>query len=103
MKGFPKYLNTKADYEYIKENFPKEQWQPHWQSLLDERKNWFPTGQVESEEAGITDDTHKVVKYEDMDGGTATYTQMELQDDPHCTLFQLGFTVEEVEAALADN
>lgn len=101
MKGFPKFLNTKADYEYIKDNFPAEQWKPRWQNLLDERKNWFPTGQVESEEAGITDDTHKVVKYEDTSEGTTAYTQMELQDDPNSTLFRLGFTVEEVEAALA--
>jgi hypothetical protein len=99
MKVFPKFLNTKADYEYIKNNFPAEQWNPCWQHLLDERKNWFPTGSVESEEAGIIDATHKVVKYES--DGVVIFTQMELQDDPNCNLYRLGFTVEEVEAALA--
>lgn len=30
MVGFPKHLNTKEDYMYIKENFPTEQWKPYW-------------------------------------------------------------------------
>lgn len=99
MKGFPKTLSTKQDYEYVRENFPAEQWKPRWQNLLDERKNWFPTGQIESKEAGITDETHKVEELED-GNGSKIYIQMELMDDPNCKLFRLGFTVAEVEEAL---
>lgn len=100
MKGFPKTLSTKADYEYVKENFPEEQWKPAWQRLLDERKNWFPIGEVESMEAGMTDELHKVEESSDYEGNTI-YTQYKLQTDPNCTLKRLGFTVKEVEQALA--
>ena len=31
MRGYPKYLSTKADYEYVREHFSKEQWQADFQ------------------------------------------------------------------------
>ena len=103
MNGFPKTLSTKEDYEYIRQNFPEEQWKPAWQALLDERKNWFKTGDLEKEEDGIVDELHKVESEPDMTDPTGKkrkYYQMELQTDPNCRLKQLGFTVSEVEKAL---
>lgn len=99
MKGFPKTLNTKEDYEYIRANFPKEEWVPSWQRLLDERQNWFPTGYLDSKEAGATDELHKVSEEMQYDG-TVKYVQLELQTDSGCRLKQLGFTVDYVEKAI---
>ena len=100
MQGYPKHLNTKADYYYVKEHFPKEMWAKDWQALLDSRKNWFFVEDLPNKESGIEDATHKVVESDDMEGNI-TYSQYELKDDENATLYRLGFTVEEVEAALA--
>ena len=37
MKGYPKNLNTKFDYLYVKENFKRELWEKDFQNLLDTR------------------------------------------------------------------
>ena len=100
MRGFPKTLNSKADYEYIKDNFPAEQWQPEWQALLDSRLDWFNTGEVKKGK-GVTDETHKVVEAEpEKEGGATIHYQFELKENPTCKLLQIGFTVEAVENAL---
>ena len=52
MKGFPKHLNTKADYEYIRRAFPESQWKPCWQALLDSAYDWFTVFELESKEIG---------------------------------------------------
>ena len=41
MKGYPQHLNTKADYMYVRANFPREQWLPDFQALLDSTHDWF--------------------------------------------------------------
>ena len=53
MVGFPTALNTKADYEYVRANFPAEQWQPVYQDLLDTMYDWFNMGTTDG---GTTDD-----------------------------------------------
>ena len=98
MKGFPKHLNTKQDYLYIKDNFPSDLWKPAWQELLDTKKNWFCTGKLDSKDAGITDKTHKVV--ESVQDEKTEYYQYELQVDTSCNMVRLGFTEAEVRAAL---
>lgn len=100
MKGFPKYLNTKEDYEYIRANFSEDQWKPAWQKLLDEQKNWYPTGDLASKEVGLTDDTHRISEEQQTDG-TVKYIQLEYQDDPGCKLARLGMTKDYVEKVLA--
>lgn len=97
MKGYPKHLNTKADYEYVMVNFPTEQWLPDFQKLLDSYQQWVTTGTVESEEAGVTDDTHRVISEQSEDNSTTTYYQQELQQNPTAKIFRLGYTVSEVE------
>lgn len=100
MRGFPKTLNSKTDYIYIKENFSAEQWKPAWQALLDSRLDWFNMGEVEQEK-GITDKTHKVVESEPVgESGATVFYQFELRENPTCKLLKIGFTVEEVEEAL---
>lgn len=98
MRGIPKTLNTKFDYEYIK-NQNMSGWQKHYQALLDTRVNWFKTADLAPEDAGITDETHRVKTETNLNGDTIKY-QQELKEDPNCKMFRLGFTVEEVESAL---
>lgn len=100
MRGYPKTLNSKADYEFVRANFPAEQWVPDWQKLLDSRFVWLPTGTVESEEAGITDETHKVVASENSEGVTE-YTQYERSENRRAKIFRIGFTVAYVEQVIA--
>lgn len=97
MKGYPSSLNTKEDYLYVRANFPREQWLPDFQHLLDSRKDWFFVSHLPDKESGVTDDTHKVVESQDMDSDTVTYDQYELRDNPTAKIYRLGFTVEEVE------
>ena len=98
MNGFPKHLDRKADYEYIKANFDESQWKPCWQELLDNKYQWFSTGNIEKDK-GVTDATHKVEASKDMDGNDV-YTQYEYRENPLCDMNRLGFTEDEVKAAL---
>ena len=41
MVGYPKSLKTKEDYEYVRNNFPKEMWKKDFQALLDSSYDWF--------------------------------------------------------------
>ena len=41
MIGYPKHLNTKADYEYVRSNFPKEIWENDFRALLETTHDWF--------------------------------------------------------------
>lgn len=96
MRGFPKHLNSKEDYEFIKAHFPKEQWKPAFELLLKSRKEWFNLGETTE---GVNDETHKVV--EDKENGKKY--QFELKDNPSCTMYRIGYTEEEVKKILEEN
>ena len=96
MVGYPKNLNTKEDYEYVRNNFPKNEWKKDFKALLDEEKDWFNVGETDS---GIIDDTHKVIK----DEQTKKAYQYELQVNPNCKMYRIGYTREEVEKALNED
>jgi hypothetical protein len=99
--GFPKHLNTKQDYLYIKEHFPEEQWLPEFQRLMDDRMAWLNIGQLASEGDGIVDETHRVVTVGgEEEGVPVQYYQYEYKEDSNCKLFRLGFTVAEVEEVI---
>jgi len=101
MKGFPNTLSSKEDYIYIKENFPAEQWKPHWQDLLDSRMDWFWVENLPTGKEGIVDATHKVEVMEPTEEGKELgYAQYEMKENPMAKIFRIGFTVEEVERAL---
>ena len=93
MVGYPKFLNTKEDYEYVRNNCPKNEWEKDFKALLDGEKDWFNVGETDD---GIIDDTHKVIKDEQK---RKTY-QYELQVNPNCKMHRIGYTREEVEKAL---
>jgi len=95
MRGFPKHLNIKQDYVNAMSDFPKSEWQPALQELLDTRVQWIMTSKLDGE--GITDDTHEVRETSDENGVVTERYQYEYKEDPNCKLLRLGFTLEEVE------
>lgn len=100
MIGLPKHLNSKVDYLYVKDNFPRKEWAEKFQNLLDERMQWFNIGKLDKKEDGITDDTHKIIENQEQGEQLAEYYQYELKEDQNCQLYKLGFTVKEVESIL---
>jgi hypothetical protein len=94
MKGYPKHLNTKQDYEYVRKNFPKRKWEKDFQALLESEKAWQVTKSLTKEENGVVDNTHKVIDAEDV------RVQMELKVDLNSRIKQLGYSRENVEAIL---
>jgi hypothetical protein len=104
MKGYPKNLNTKEDYEYVRQHFPADQWKPDYQKLLDSEKDWFFDSVLDDAESGIEDATHKVMTSEsEGENGEkiTTYAQYVLKINPTCKLLRLGFTEAEVQEALS--
>lgn len=93
MVGYPKTLNTKADYEFVRKNFPKDKWGKDFQNLLDTRLAWFNTGVIVDGQTGVTDDTHKVVE----DEQTKQKYQYVYKENEGAKIFSIGYTVDEVE------
>ncbi len=102
MIGYPTHLNTKADYEYIRKNFPKEKWLPHFQALLDTKDNFFVVKTLGEKDAGIESKTKKVVEQENGDG-VLERIQLALKPDPNSKLLRIGFSVADIESALQAN
>lgn len=103
MRGFPKNLNSKEDYQYVRDNFPAEEWKPEFQALLDTMKDWFFVKELATDEVAPEGDTYKVVESEktgEATEGEKTRSLYEYRENPTCKLLQLGFTKEEVEEAL---
>ena len=97
MRGFPKVLATKQDYLFVKENFPKAQWQPVFQALLDERIKWITTGKLKEGDNGLTDTTNRIAEIkDDLTGVVKERYQEEYTEDPNCKLLRIGFSVDEV-------
>ena len=104
MRGYPKHLNTKADYEYVRRNFNRSFWEKDFANLLKTTHEWCKTGVLSPEDTGIEDETHDVIKEYDSNGAeTGVSYQRELKLNPKAKIFQLGYTIEEVENILASN
>lgn len=99
MKGFPKKLNSKEDYYYIKEHFEESQWRPKWEALLSWRTNWYASKVLSADAKGRTDSKHYIETYINEDE-TETRVQYELRDDMSSDFFRFHFTEEEVTDAL---
>lgn len=102
MRGFPRNLNTKEDYQYIRDNFPREQWVPHWQALLDTCKDWFFVRTLNDGETAPAGGSYMVVPFEAREGADAYNALYELRHYDTCKLYLLGFTEAEVQATLAE-
>ena len=99
MRGFPKVLNSKEDYYYIKEHFEESLWRPKWEALLSSRQNWYAVKELSEDAKGRTDSKHYIETYKNEDE-TETRVQYELRDDLSCDFFRFHFTEAEVNEAL---
>jgi hypothetical protein len=98
MKGFPKVLATKEDYEMIRTEFPKEEWLPKFKELLVGQNEWFFVKYLSNNEEGIEDETHKVITEENIgiEDSPSKKAQYEFRHNPNCLLERIGYTEEEV-------
>lgn len=101
MVGYPKTLNTKEDYLYVRDNFPKSEWEQDFQNLLDTRYDWFYDSELAEGDEGVTDDTHRVVEMREGDESVKR-AQYVLKENPTCRMNQLGFTEDEIKKILED-
>lgn len=102
MKGFPKNLNTRADYEYVRSNFSKEQYYPVFKYLLDTEYDWFYLRDLSEGEVFVEDKTHKVVNNQDSTSNDKTTAVYEYRSNPSCKMYALGYTRNEVLSILGD-
>ena len=92
MRGLPKFFNTKQDYLNCLTEFAEET-KAELKKLLDYRFSWFDVAVIEGEvtELGVN---QRVIE-----NGDEKKLQEE-KEDPNARIFQLGFTVAEVEELL---
>jgi hypothetical protein len=95
MIGNARYLNTRYDYEYVREH--QDNWKDYYQELYDTRLIW---DNVELVGEGVTDATHRLIQSQDEEENPIII-QQELLLDVNCKLLRIGFTVEEVEIILS--
>lgn len=97
MIGYPKNLNTREDYDYVRANFPKEQWVACYQGLLDTMRDWFFVRHIEDGEAVTLTENQRVEEPQEQseEKRCALY---EYRVNEHCKLLRLGFTEAEVRA-----
>ena len=101
MKGFPKKLNSKEDYENIVKDFGYcEEVKGAYQALLDTNKHYVFDKELASEDerTGPAPD-YKVMKEQQPDE-TERIVQYKLVDNPDSKLKELGFTENEVQEVI---
>ena len=97
MKGYPKRLSTKADYEYVRDHFPEKKWKRDWQALIDDETKWIADHAPMDSKSVVTEsDTKKIIAAED----TGERTLVEYKSDPQARLYRLGFTKQDVQKSL---
>lgn len=69
--------------------------------LLYDCRHWEFERNLELDDPGITDDTHMVADYF-IDHNDIQRSQYVLKDNPNSALFQLGFTIEEIESYIRE-
>ncbi len=102
MRDYPKHLNSRADYEYVRAHFPHNKWAKDFRRLLADEYRWFPVGEYDTADGLTVDATHKV---DESKTGTGTdektvYLYSELRADENCKMYRLGYTRAEVENIL---
>ena len=105
MRGTPKHLNTKFDYEFIRKN-NYSGWQNEYTKLLNGYMSWQTVEFLEDGKDGLEDETHRIHLQTETDPETneekTVRVQLEYKVNPKCKLFRLGFTQAEVEFALSN-
>ena len=101
MKGFPRNINNKNDIANLMAEYPTET-KAYLQTVLDNKDQWLMTSKLEADDAGITDDTHKVEEVTDQDDVVTERYQYEFMEDTNGELYRLGYAnAGEVEALVA--
>jgi hypothetical protein len=101
MYGFPKYLNSRADYENIIADFGYAgQVKQAYQALLNINKHYaFDRELISDENPDGPEPEFRVINEQQLDG-VIKKIQFKLVDDPNSKLKQLGFTAQEVEEVI---
>lgn len=103
MRGIPNVFNTEQDIiNSMSEN--AEATKVKLRELLEGRFAWLPDRKLKSSEAGVEDDTHRVITHkDDMRGegkGVEERWQYVLREDENAWMFKIGLTVEKVNTYL---
>lgn len=96
---YPRILATKSDYEFVRQNFPKDLWEKDFNNLLETQYNWFFTKVLEDNEEVEQNFVQKIVT----DPQTGVRSLYIWKQDPNCKLLQLGYTEQEVINILSEN
>lgn len=97
MKGFSTVLETKNDYLNSLELYP-EQTRKALKSLYADRYIWMKERELEEEEKGIENDTHRV--FEEGEGDEKKRYQYVKKVDSKARVYRLGFTDNEIQKLL---
>lgn len=95
MRGFPKTIATKSDVNNLLLLYPVET-KKYLKEILNNRFVWKSTGTITEGDTGVQDATHRIIQTEN------GLEQFEKIEDKNAKLFQLGFTVSELEELLVD-
>jgi len=99
VKGYPSFLNSREDYDYVRTNFPKEVWLKDFQHLLEIMGGWYFVSELKKKSDGYEDSTHKIIEIPSHDD-RITYAQYEFRINPECKLFRIGYTENEVKSII---
>jgi hypothetical protein len=102
MKGFPKKLKTKKDYENIVNDFGYTQKvKEAYQALLETDKHYvFDKELATEDERTGPEPEYKVMKEDDQETKTVRIVQYKLVDNLDSKLKELGFTESEVQEVI---
>ncbi len=97
MRGFPKYLCTKADYEYVRYHFPPERRErDFFGALIQDQKKYFEVRALaEGEKPTLTKD-QIIVEGIEPNMNKVVKKLLELREDPNCKMARLGIKAEDL-------
>lgn len=100
MVGYPKRLNTKEDYEYVRTHFHKVEWEKDFENLLTTQYDWFFVRELGvDEKIDVGDERQYKIVTDEERGVNSLY---EWQYNENCKLAKVGYTVAEVEGILKE-
>lgn len=103
MRGFPQSLATKQDYMNCLPMYPEET-KMALRCLMADRFNWEITKELSDKNKGKEDATHHVEEQQRVNEKTGEnetyYVQLEKKEDKNARMYQLGFTVKEIETLI---
>lgn len=103
MRGFPKHLNTREDYDLVHAavlagELPADKLLAAYDALLNTRQHYVFDRTLAADEPADGNKPGYRVMAEGPENGTTQRTQYKLVDNPDARLYQLGFAVADIEA-----